>query len=381
MQAAGVLAFRQGDYPAAHAHLETALRLARMAGDHACLTEALRSVGRMAIDCDELAAARPPLEESLRTERELGEVFGTAWSLNYLGLLLHLEGDNDGAWPALQESLASMRALGDQWGIAGILHTLGRVALDRDEIPAACAYFAECLSVCRARGYIWLIPYLLQAFACVAVTCGWPLEAGRLAGAAQALHEAIGAPLPRLWQADLKRRLEPAQRMLNQAAWVRAWREGRDLSLEQGVTEALSAGSRAERALSLGNRRAMPTEDQASAPGSTLAAAPPDTRHTGSSDTTSTYEVLRHGSGPQASAVDGGGPVTGRVDPLTPREREVALLLTRGFTNRQIGDELVISAATAERHVVNIFNKLGFHSRSQLAAWVVERGLGGHRPS
>jgi DNA-binding CsgD family transcriptional regulator/class 3 adenylate cyclase len=64
------------------------------------------------------------------------------------------------------------------------------------------------------------------------------------------------------------------------------------------------------------------------------------------------------------------------VGPLTPREREVAVLLARGLTNRQIGDQLVISAATAERHVVNIFNKLGFHSRSQLAAWVVEHGLG-----
>jgi DNA-binding CsgD family transcriptional regulator/class 3 adenylate cyclase len=64
--------------------------------------------------------------------------------------------------------------------------------------------------------------------------------------------------------------------------------------------------------------------------------------------------------------------------PLTPREREVAVLLARGLTNRQIGAALVISAATAERHVVNIFNKLGFHSRSQLAAWVVEHGLDQH---
>jgi non-specific serine/threonine protein kinase len=63
------------------------------------------------------------------------------------------------------------------------------------------------------------------------------------------------------------------------------------------------------------------------------------------------------------------------VGVLTPREREVAVLLARGLTNRQIGEELVISASTAERHVVNIYNKLGFHSRSQLAAWVVEQGL------
>jgi DNA-binding NarL/FixJ family response regulator len=63
---------------------------------------------------------------------------------------------------------------------------------------------------------------------------------------------------------------------------------------------------------------------------------------------------------------------------LTPREREVAVLVARGLTNRQIGAELVISAATAERHVINIFNKLGFHSRSQVAAWVVEQKI--HTP-
>jgi DNA-binding NarL/FixJ family response regulator len=63
---------------------------------------------------------------------------------------------------------------------------------------------------------------------------------------------------------------------------------------------------------------------------------------------------------------------------LTPREREVAMLVARGLTNRQIADQLVISASTAERHVVNIFNKLGFHSRTQVAAWAVEQKI--HTP-
>lgn len=68
----------------------------------------------------------------------------------------------------------------------------------------------------------------------------------------------------------------------------------------------------------------------------------------------------------------------GRARPaptLTPREQEVAALLARGLTNRQIAEELVIAEATAERHVLNIFNKLGFHSRTQIAAWTVEQGL------
>jgi class 3 adenylate cyclase len=64
-----------------------------------------------------------------------------------------------------------------------------------------------------------------------------------------------------------------------------------------------------------------------------------------------------------------------RAGPLSHREREVAMLVTLGLSNRQIAEELVIAEPTAERHVANILNKLGYHSRTQIAAWAVERGL------
>ena len=57
--------------------------------------------------------------------------------------------------------------------------------------------------------------------------------------------------------------------------------------------------------------------------------------------------------------------------PLTGREREVAILIARGLSNRAIGDRLYITQATAARHVANIFAKLGFTNRSQVIAWVV----------
>lgn len=63
------------------------------------------------------------------------------------------------------------------------------------------------------------------------------------------------------------------------------------------------------------------------------------------------------------------------VNPLTPREREVARLVAQGQTNRQIAATLVISERTADAHVQNILNKLGISSRAQIAAWAVERGL------
>lgn len=54
---------------------------------------------------------------------------------------------------------------------------------------------------------------------------------------------------------------------------------------------------------------------------------------------------------------------------LTSREVEVAMLVAEGLTNRQIADRLVISERTAQNHVQHILTKLGFTSRSQIAAW------------
>ncbi|HLZ29446.1 MAG TPA: LuxR C-terminal-related transcriptional regulator [Chloroflexota bacterium] len=60
---------------------------------------------------------------------------------------------------------------------------------------------------------------------------------------------------------------------------------------------------------------------------------------------------------------------------LTPREREIAALVAKGFTNRSIAQQLVISERTAEFHVEQIMNKLGFHSRAEVAAWVAQRSV------
>ncbi|MBL8160831.1 MAG: response regulator transcription factor [Anaerolineae bacterium] len=57
---------------------------------------------------------------------------------------------------------------------------------------------------------------------------------------------------------------------------------------------------------------------------------------------------------------------------LTRREREVARLIAQGRSNREIADELVVSERTVEGHVSNILSKLGFRSRAQVSAWVVE---------
>jgi len=88
-------------------------------------------------------------------------------------------------------------------------------------------------------------------------------------------------------------------------------------------------------------------------------------------------ESLEHG---QAGPCERAAAQTERSDPLTPREREVAALVARGLSNRAIATELVITEATVERHVGNIFAKLGLASRAQLAVWAHEHGLAPKRP-
>jgi DNA-binding NarL/FixJ family response regulator len=71
------------------------------------------------------------------------------------------------------------------------------------------------------------------------------------------------------------------------------------------------------------------------------------------------------------------GDLTAATGPalLSRREREVAALVARGLTNREIARALVLSERTAENHVQHILTKLGFGSRAQIAAWAVAEGL------
>jgi DNA-binding CsgD family transcriptional regulator len=60
---------------------------------------------------------------------------------------------------------------------------------------------------------------------------------------------------------------------------------------------------------------------------------------------------------------------------LSKREREVAALVARGLTNREIAQTLFLSERTAENHVQHILTKLGLGSRVQIAAWAVSEGM------
>ena len=82
------------------------------------------------------------------------------------------------------------------------------------------------------------------------------------------------------------------------------------------------------------------------------------------------YALSEKKTDPSTGTMPGQASVGTPVATLTRREREIASLMARGLTNRQIATELVISEHTAATHVRKILKKLGLRSRAQVASWL-----------
>jgi non-specific serine/threonine protein kinase len=83
-------------------------------------------------------------------------------------------------------------------------------------------------------------------------------------------------------------------------------------------------------------------------------------------------QALPFALGTEGSEAGPGGGSDGAANPLTRREREIAEQVAKGHTNRRIALELTVSQRTVEGHVEKIMTKLGFSSRTQIAAWATE---------
>ncbi|MGW0467636.1 response regulator [Streptomyces sp. NPDC003027] len=68
-----------------------------------------------------------------------------------------------------------------------------------------------------------------------------------------------------------------------------------------------------------------------------------------------------------------GDPLPAR--PITEREEEILKLVAEGHTSKEIGDLLVISAKTVERHRANLLQKLGLRDRLELTRYAIRVGL------
>jgi len=320
----GRMATAHGDYETATALLEESLAQLQKAGDRQGACWSFQYLGRIAERRGDLDRATLFFEAALAAAQDVGDRMGIARSLGSLGRAARLQGDFAQAVEWLEESLRLSRNIGDRWGAALALGNLGRVALAQRDHQRAAALFEESLVLSQSlTGSGRRVVYSLYHLGVVASELGQLERAGRLLGAAAVLQEAGGRAVSPLDLAERERQIAIVREVLGDERFAEVWADGQAMSLEQAIEYALAAPP-FEGTLSVASARPTPE---------------------------------------------------GLASPLSAREEEVAVLLARGLSNRQIAEELVISSRTASTHVSHILNKLGLSNRSQIAAWAIEHDL------
>ena len=321
--AAAWLAMRQDNMDMAETQCREALEISRRLGDRRGQAIATFSIGHIARVrgnypvAQRLFAESAPVFEGLREEAWLTRVHLD------LGVAAYFQGDLATAREQYEAALALSERRGDQLEIVAALNELGEVALLQGEHEQARSRLGASLELAGKIDDHERIAMTLAAFAGLAAAQSQPERALRLVAAATALNEATGQRNSPAWHALVERWIEPARQDLGAEASAAALAAGRAMALEESVAYALATD--------------------------------------------------RSGGEPEGRAATG---ASGRAaDPLTAREREVAALVARGFSNRQIAEALVIGVRTAESHVAHIMDKLGLSSRAQVAAWAVQHEL------
>jgi predicted ATPase/DNA-binding CsgD family transcriptional regulator len=380
---AGVLAFLQCDYVVAAERLTKARAVYEEEGDQVGLATTLQRLGSIAREGGRYADARRLHEESLAIWAGLGDAAGVAASQDYLGFAAWLSGDAARAVELCGKAVAAFRAaglrqetaaalvnqgvavclagdpergaalldaaldiattLGYQEGIAWALHELAVIVAEDDPATAA-DMLRESLEIHASLGDRWRIASVVETIAGLAAASGQavpgsadPAVGATLLGAAAALRESVGTPVPPAERAAYDRSVRLLRDRLGARGFHGAWQRGQPMELGELIDLALQV-CRALQDGSLPDQAAVPEEGGADAV--------------------------------QASAAQAAG------YGLTERELDVLRLLSRGLTNREIGKQLMISTGTAGVHVSNILRKLGVSGRVQAVGVAHRLGLG-----
>ena len=277
--AAGVLAGEQGDYSAGEALIRESQNIARQLGDSTGVAVSLNALAVLTLDRGNIASANALFEESLTLWRDLGDLkavaralsnlanvvklqgnydraralYGecisifqglgdrtcVAWSIDYQGDVAREQGDSEAAQALYERGLAIFRELEDRWGIAGTLADLGSLAREERDYRKAHALYRESIKIFQELGHKRGIARLLECFACSSAAQLDATRSLRLAGAAEALRQSIGAPLTPVEQARLEVSLELAREQLSKTAGATVWDDGRAMPFEKAVAEVL----------------------------------------------------------------------------------------------------------------------------------------------
>ncbi len=234
-----VNARHRGESTAAHALFEEGLTLWRELGDQKAVARCLSNLAGVVKLQGNYANAHSLYEECLAIFLGLGDRTGVAWSLNSQGDVARDQGDSTAAQALYERALGIFRELGDRWGIAGTLTDLGTLAREQRNISAAHVLYRESLKLFQELEHKRGIARLLECFAALAAAQRQPERALRLAGAAAALRQSIGAPLGPAEHTKLEAILDPARQALANTTGATAWLEGWALPVEKAIEGAL----------------------------------------------------------------------------------------------------------------------------------------------
>jgi non-specific serine/threonine protein kinase len=319
---AGHVLFEAHEYDGAQLCFERSLAAHTRAGDPVGGVPLIGDIGMLAYHQGDYPTARRQFEACLRSCRQHGVRDHAADSLNRLGDLARLEGDLDSAKRLYTESLALWRSLQGSPGIASGLHKLGQTARRRGDVAEARRLLLESLSLQRDIGNKQGVIECVLAFGGLALESADAAAGAELLGAAEAALEELGAPLAPADYAEFQHDRARATGNSGAGAWAAAYARGRRQSIASAVLLAES-----------------------------LAAHP---------------AIEADSAQFRAEHAEGG---------LSPREMEVAALLAKGLSNRQVATALTISEKTAANHLEHIMTKLDLRSRAQVAVWAVKHGF------
>jgi len=232
---AALLASRQNDTPEATRLLEEALVHWRQLDDRRNISLALNNLGIMAFQRGDFDRARQLYTEGLALKRGLGEPRGLAVALNNLGELLVTQGQLDQAQALFNETFSVMQSLGDTHNMALALLNLGKVARLQGQARTALPLLLDSLEKLLAIGDKFNLAENLEELAWCLTLPGFSEETWtvRLAGAAAALRERIGAPQQGEQRDHYKQALAITRNNFSPETWQRAWQEGGQTPLEQ----------------------------------------------------------------------------------------------------------------------------------------------------
>ncbi len=225
-----------GDYPRARV---TALAIQSLPGSQQNVARGWVYLGQIDYLQGRLAEAQAHFDAALKIYGELGDQIGIGWVLPWLACVAYRLGDLDRAEALLTENEA-IEDLDRDWAeISSALLSRGDVARAQGEPARAAQFYARSLQILVKLRNQPEVAERLEGFAKLAGAAHLSGRAARLLGAAAALRERIGIPIPAVERSDFVGAVALARTQLDETAFNAAWAEGLAMGWEQAAAYAL----------------------------------------------------------------------------------------------------------------------------------------------